>query len=239
MITGIYKIINNINGKVYIGQSKDIQRRWTTHKNRAFVLNKEYNKYLYRAFRKYGLDAFSFEVLEECQVDELDEKENQYIRQFHSCVDTYGYNETCGYDFPQYGMSGEKHPNHKLTADDIYYIRECYNQHLKKEDVYNEFSNIISESGFHKIWLGQNWREIHMDVYTEENRQYYLFQRNSHKGSSNGRAKLNEDMVKNIRLRKKNGETMKQVYEDYKNTGITEKSFKQVWYYQNWKHIIV
>jgi len=50
--------------------------RWTVHKNRAFILNKEYDKYLYRAFRKYGLDAFSFEILEECQVEELDAKEN-------------------------------------------------------------------------------------------------------------------------------------------------------------------
>ena len=46
-------------------------------------------------------------------------------------------------------------------------------------------------------------------------------------------------MVYNIRLRKKNGESRKEVYEDYKYTGITEGSFKQVWCYQNWKNIVV
>ena len=56
MKTGIYKITNNINGKCYIGRAIDINRRWTVHKRRAFVQNKEYDKYLYRAFRKYGID---------------------------------------------------------------------------------------------------------------------------------------------------------------------------------------
>ena len=239
MITGIYKITNIINNKVYIGQSKNILKRWTSHKNRAFVDNKEYDKYLYRAFRKYGLENFTFEVLEECSEDELNEKEMQYILQYHSCYDKYGYNETCGYDYLQYGMSGEKHPNHKLTEEDVYYIRECYNKHLNKKDVYEEFSDILSEGGFHKIWLGQNWRNVHMDVFTEENRKYYLFQRNSHKGSTNGRAKLTEEDVYQIRLRKKNGEKCKDVYEDFKSKGITLDSFKQTWCYQNWKHILV
>ena len=51
--------------------------------------------------------------------------------------------------------------------------------------------------------------------------------------------KLTEEMVYDIRLRKKNGESRKEVYEDYKYTGITEGSFKQVWCYQNWKNIVV
>ena len=236
---GIYKITNNINHKVYIGQSINIERRWACHKNRAFVPNKEYDKYLYRAFRKYGIENFSFKVLEECSKEELDEKEKQYILEYHSCVDTYGYNETCGYDSPQYGVSGEQHPNHKLSAEEVYYIRECYNSHLKKEDVYAEFSDRISPSGFHKVWLGETWKDVHIDVYTEENQKYYLFQRNSHPGSSNGRSKLTEEMVIDIRTRKKNGEKMLDVYQEYKSTGITEGSFKNTWHGYNWKNIQV
>ena len=78
-----------------------------------------------------------------------------------------------------------------------------------------------------------------MDVYTEENRQYYLFQRNSHPGSTNGRAKLTEEMVIDIRTRKKNGEKLAEVYKDYEYTGITLGSFKNTWSNQNWKNIIV
>ena len=72
---GIYKITNLINGYCYIGQSVDINRRFTEHKN----LNKKGSMLLHRAFKKYGLCNFRFEVVEECPVDELDEKEVFYI----------------------------------------------------------------------------------------------------------------------------------------------------------------
>lgn len=236
---GIYKITNNINNKVYIGQSINIEKRWREHKRRAFVQNKEYNKYLYNAFRKYGLDNFSFEIIIECPREQLNELECFYIRQYNSCNELYGYNETDGYNQPQYGFQGESHPRHKLTTDEVYYIRECYNQHYNKNEVYEEFSDRLSVGGFHKIWLGENWRNVHMDVYTEENRQYYLFQRNSHPGSSNGNAKLTEEMVKDIRIKKKEGMNRNDVYKEYKFTGITEQSFKQVWCNQSWKTIVI
>ena len=65
---GIYKIENLINGKKYIGQSIDIETRWAEHKRineRSLETIKQ--KYpLYLAFKKYGLENFSFEVLEIC-----------------------------------------------------------------------------------------------------------------------------------------------------------------------------
>lgn len=236
---GVYKITNLINNKIYIGQSVDIKKRWRAHKRQAFIMGKEYDKYLYRAFRKYGIDNFSFEIIEECARELLNEREHYYITLYKSNNTDYGYNETSGYDQSQYGFQGENHPKHKLTTEEVYYIRECYNQHYDKNEIYEEFSDKLSFGGFHKIWLGQNWREVHMDVYTEENRQYYLFQRNSHPGSSNGRSKLTEEIVINIRTRKKNGENWKNVYNDYKEYGITEGSFKNTWHNQNWKHIVV
>lgn len=236
---GIYKITNNINGKVYIGQSININKRWKEHKRRSQIPNKQYEKYLYRAFRKYGLDNFTFEVLEECPRNQLNDRENYYILLYKSNDDYYGYNETSGYDQSQYGNSGEAHPKHKLTIEEVYYIRECYNQHYDKHEVYEEFSDKLSQGGFHKIWLGQNWRDVHMDVYTEKNHQYYLLQRNSHPGSTNGRAKLTEEMVRDIRTRKKNGEKLNMVYKDYEYTGITLGSFTNTWSGKNWKNIVV
>ena len=236
---GIYKITNLINGKIYIGQSVDINKRWRQHKRNSQIKGHEYDKYLYRAFRKYGLENFSFEVIEECSRELLNEKETYYIQYYKANDETFGYNETSGYNQPQYGFQGENHPKHKLTEEEVYYIRECYNQHYDKNEIYEEFSNRLSKGGFHKIWLGENWRNVHMDVYTEENRQYYLFQRNSHPGSTNGRAKLTEEMVIDIRTRKKNGEKLSDVYKDYEYTGITLGSFKNTWSNQNWKNIIV
>ena len=96
-MVGIYKITNNQNGKVYIGQSTSIQQRWIAHRNRPFNSNStQYNSPLYRAIRKYGLENFSFEVLDECDKDELDEKEIYYISLFNSANPEFGYNLTNG-----------------------------------------------------------------------------------------------------------------------------------------------
>lgn len=97
MIIGIYKIENLINHKCYIGQSIDIHRRWTDHK-RVYKLETEasYDYPIYRAFRKYGLENFSFEILEECLSSELNEKEKLYIRKYDSFFN--GYNQSFGGD---------------------------------------------------------------------------------------------------------------------------------------------
>ena len=56
MSCGIYKITNKVNNHSYIGQSINIESRWTKEKSRAFNPNsEEYEKTLCRAFRKYGL----------------------------------------------------------------------------------------------------------------------------------------------------------------------------------------
>ena len=56
------------------------------------------------------------------------------------------------------------------------------------------------------------------------------------RGSNNGNSKVLEKDVVAIRVRRKNGEQRKNVYEDYKNI-ISERNFKAIWLYQTWKHI--
>ena len=77
---GIYKITNLINDKSYIGKSSNIEGRWEYHKTR-YNDKKEWDKTLYSAFRKYGLDNFSFEILEE-----MDE---QYYNKFGNNREEY------------------------------------------------------------------------------------------------------------------------------------------------------
>jgi len=230
---GIYKITNKINGQAYIGQSVNIEHRLKDHFKRAFQDSIEKEKALYRAIRKYGKEAFSTEILEECLKEELNEKEIFYIEKF----DTYknGYNETPGGD--TFGdHHGELHPKTKLTNEDVYYIRECYNNHLSKDEVYKKFEHLIGESGFKKIWNGYSWQEIHMDVYTPENKAYFLYKRNS-QSEHNAHAKLTENDVRNIRLRKKQGEVMKDVWKDYQQ--VTLGTFKNIWCGWSWKNVIV
>lgn len=91
-ISGIYKITNQINGKIYIGQSNDIYRRWKEEK----FYKGHCNNPLKRAFNKYGLENFDFEIIEECSIEELDEKEIYYISLYKSNEYEFGYNLTSG-----------------------------------------------------------------------------------------------------------------------------------------------
>ena len=87
---GIYKITNLINQKVYIGQSINIQQRWEEHK----YYSSNEKTLLQKAFKKYGIDNFNFEVIEECDIKDLDDKEIYWIKYYDSFKN--GYNLTEG-----------------------------------------------------------------------------------------------------------------------------------------------
>lgn len=92
---GIYKITNKINGKSYIGLSGDVFIRWSEHRCHY----KTIDNILYRAMRKYGIENFTFEILENCSKYELGEREKFYIRKYRTYVgfeDCNGYNMTLG-----------------------------------------------------------------------------------------------------------------------------------------------
>lgn len=91
---GIYKITNKINNKCYIGQSVDIKIRWLQHIYEGKKNNPQGK--LYRAIFNEGIDNFSFEVLEECPLNEkiLNEKEKYWIKYYNSFEE--GYNSTKG-----------------------------------------------------------------------------------------------------------------------------------------------
>ena len=82
---GIYKITNLINGKSYIGQSIHIERRWGEH------CQPSAKSLIGKAIQKYGKEKFSFQVLEECTPDLLDEREEYYIHLYNSVIPN-GYN---------------------------------------------------------------------------------------------------------------------------------------------------
>jgi group I intron endonuclease len=95
VICGIYKIENLINGKVYIGQSVDVNYRLTNHKSESFNPNSNsYETAIHRAIRKYGIENFSFEVIERCSPDELKDREVYWIKKYESYEK--GYNMTHG-----------------------------------------------------------------------------------------------------------------------------------------------
>ena len=93
-MVGIYKITNQVNGKVYIGQSVRIKQRWSQHK--AEAKENRRNTLLYNAMRKYGIENFTFEVIEECSQEQLNEREIYWISYYDSFNKEKGYNMTPG-----------------------------------------------------------------------------------------------------------------------------------------------
>ena len=72
-VVGIYKMTNKINGKIYIGQSIDIEKRIKEHFWKATnTKDVSYNSAIHQAIRKYGQENFTWEVLEECGIDVID-----------------------------------------------------------------------------------------------------------------------------------------------------------------------
>ena len=91
IICGIYCIENIDTHKKYIGQSKNIYKRWIDHKW-ALNSNVHDNDYLQKAWNKYGEDNFIFTIVEKCHIDELDDREIYYINIFKTHERQYGYN---------------------------------------------------------------------------------------------------------------------------------------------------
>lgn len=86
----IYKITNNCNQKVYIGQTKrPPEERWYEH-----IHNNTINSLIHDSIKKYGVESHSFEVLEQCDDDLLNQQEKYWIAYYNSFYN--GYNLTEG-----------------------------------------------------------------------------------------------------------------------------------------------
>lgn len=105
----IYKITNKVNGKSYIGQTRyTLEFRWRQHQH------KRDDTYFHNAIHKYGVDNFSIEILEECDIADLNSREIFYIAKYDSFKN--GYNLTIGGD-----------GNRRLLLDSSYdEIKELY-----------------------------------------------------------------------------------------------------------------
>ena len=101
MTCGIYCIANSINGKVYIGQSRDVENRLSDHKTR---LRGGYhlNSHLQHSFNKYGEDVFEFRLLKCCKEQYLDRFEKLFIRIDDLTNPKNGFNNETGGNINKY-----------------------------------------------------------------------------------------------------------------------------------------
>lgn len=144
---GIYSITNIINNKKYIGQSVNISQRWRAHRTRYQIED----SYLYRSIRKYGLENFLFEILEECNQENLNEKEKYWIKYFNTTNPEKGYNLTKGGDSSPLKFC-------KLNEENIEEIYNLLRNGKTQQEIANQFNvtqQIISLINLGEIWAKQ------------------------------------------------------------------------------------
>ena len=221
IMIGIYKITKKINGKSYIGQSNDIQRRFNEHKTKKDLI-------IDQAIQKYGISAFNFEILEECSLEELNSCEKYWIA-FYNTYKGFGYNCNEGGG----DSRGENNGRTKLTNNDVAYIRECYDLHYRRRDVYEQFKDKISFSAFASIWDGTTWKDIKQEVYTKENKEYYMHHATD--GENSDKALLTNKEVILCRKRYVN-ESAKEIYKDFQNR-MSYQTFQQMLWGRTYKNL--
>lgn len=301
----LYEIEDLINHKCYIGISSDYQRRWKQHKRNAFSEHsKEYEKPLYRAFRKYGLKNFSFQLLKSgLSVEKASESEKEEIIKQKSLASEWGYNISKGGMFgTSVSKYGAENSNAHLTVKEAQYILDHRN--LPEYVLYFDFEEKLTYDAFRNIYRGKTytnlstetqmypfnfefscqfcrskleypevvelrqayangetwdvWYEKYKDifpnkwdfwniyngnryklvmpeVFTAENKHKHSSM--SNRGSKNGRAKLTEDDVKQIRLLHKNGASNKEIYESFPQ--VTSTTIRNIIDNKTWTHVII
>lgn len=93
-VCGIYKITNKQTGDIYIGQSVNIADRWKQHVKCGLGIDASATNKLYNNMQKYGVWNFTFEILQKCTRDKLNEKERFWIQMYQS--NKVGLNVTKG-----------------------------------------------------------------------------------------------------------------------------------------------
>ncbi len=154
---GIYKIENKINGKIYIGQSVNIAKRIIEHKYRAFDEKDErtYSLYLYVAMRKYGKQNFSFDIIEECQKEALNEKEQYWIQHYKSNQKEYGYNLSDGGD-SKYSRNMTSGTNVSLRKQKIAEIKDLLiNTSIPIQEIAKRYG--LTTASITNINRGKSW----------------------------------------------------------------------------------
>lgn len=213
---GIYKITEKENpSNFYVGKSNDIQRRFREHQTKTYEQSRiPFDKEI----KNKGKDAFIYEVLEECQVKQLSEKEAYWVKKLEA------KNSGNKFDGGLRDVVGSHNPNAKLTEEDVINIRKAYNNHRKQKEVYEDYKDKIVFQSFQNLWQGKSWAHIMPEVFTEENKQYYKTEQS--KGEQSASAKFTNKEVIAIRTRYVT-ESAKAIYEDYKDR-ISYQAFQQM-----------
>lgn len=225
MKQGIYQIENNINHKKYIGQSTHIENRWWQHKN-VYKEHLESCPLLYRAFIKYGIENFTFSILEEVENAELlDDKETYYIQRL-STLTPNGYNCV----IPNIVLRGEFNPNSTNTKEDVENIKQLlYNTDIPIKDIAAKYN--ITPSTVYRINTGKIWTDSRISYPIRKTNKLARI------GEANGRSIFSDEEVLKIREQYVNM-SVSELYEFYKDK-CSFSGFKKIVQGTTFKHLPV
>ena len=200
-ICGIYKITNLINNKFYIGKSKTVHARWGQHIRASQVSQEKWdaNKRkeqtpLHKAIRKYGVDNFQFEIIEECSPSELNAREKYWIDFFNAFNSKQGYNCTKGGDGYCCG-GGENSTSNILTQKEVDFIKQSLREGWTAKQI-QKYVPKASYTTISNINNGRSW--------IDEKESYPISKNNGHR-------KWDNDTVLKIRELYQQGTSIKKL----------------------------
>ena len=169
----IYCYTNKINGKKYVGQTINPEQIYNAHKSNYQNPNHtEYNSLIHKAFRKYGFNNFTYEVLVKGidDINVLNELEIYYIKKFN-CQTPNGYNVEAGgkncakpntLEHRKQEISGQA----KLTEEEVIELRKAYRDKKSPTEIYNKkYKNRLHYNSFLNIWVGKRYGLIMPEVF--------------------------------------------------------------------------
>ena len=168
----IYQYVNKLNGHMYIGLTNNAKRRFSDHLSAATnPNNKDYEAPIHRAIRKYGIENFDFNIIEDNieDINLLKQREQYWIEYYDTYNNREHYNATPGGDLVGETCihKGEEHGKAILTEAQVIYCRKCYKEGKRSREIYNELfpNKEITYEGFIRMWHGKTWKHIMPEVF--------------------------------------------------------------------------
>lgn len=226
VISGIYEIVNLINGNRYVGSSKDIYGRWVQHQN-ELKRGKHCNSHLQSAWNLYHEENFEFRILEETP-DTISDRfiREQYWYDFYKNSGIVLYNES---EIAAY-------PGGKTTVDDL--------KNGKRRTTYSQFLKICellqnTDFPFYKIaditgtYVNQVF-QIYCKKYFSEITKDMKFKTRNNKGENCSSAILTESDVKDIIQKMINFEYTSDLAKEY---NVSSATIDDIRHHKTWKEL--
>lgn len=210
---GIYGIRNLINGKIYVGKTgMNFGDRWDSHRS---LLNngKHDNPHLQKAWNKYGKDNFEFIVLEDCEIDELSDREKYYIKLYKDMGLAYNI-----HDGGDEGYNLGKH------------LSEETKQKIGEKNKINGIGRKASDET--KLKMSKSHTGMKYAPMSEEGKKN--IQQAQQKYFEQNPKKLNVDDVIEIRRLHKDGLKYSEIAREY---NVTYQCISDICNYKRWKQI--